>query len=62
LQGLRCQADRENFKKQESWNIVMTSEETRNHSVVTKHRLDLNHDFFDWEGTEIVDHERFLYK
>jgi len=40
----------------------MTSEETRNHSVVTKHRLDLNHDFFDWEGTEIVDHERFLYK
>jgi len=61
LQGLRCQADRENFKEQESWNIVMTSEES-NHSVVTKHRLDLNHDFFDWEGTEIVDHERFLYK
>jgi len=34
---------------------------TSDYSVITEHRLDLNHDF-NWEGTEIVDQERFLYK
>ena len=34
---------------------------TSDYSVITEHRLDLNHDF-NWEGTKIVDQERFLYK
>jgi len=49
------------LKKRESQNIVMTSEETRIIILLLPNRLDLNHDF-DWEGTEIVDQERFLYK
>ncbi|XP_018361292.1 PREDICTED: uncharacterized protein LOC108760021 [Trachymyrmex cornetzi] len=32
-----------------------------NHSVITEHRLNFNHDF-DWDKVEIVDNERFLYK
>jgi len=34
---------------------------TSDHSVITEYRLDLNYDF-DWEGTEILNQERFLYK
>ncbi|KYN15983.1 hypothetical protein ALC57_11780, partial [Trachymyrmex cornetzi] len=32
-----------------------------NHSVITEHRLEHGHNF-DWENTEIVDSERFLYR
>ncbi|KYN23497.1 hypothetical protein ALC57_04081, partial [Trachymyrmex cornetzi] len=32
-----------------------------NHSVITEHRLNFNHDF-DWDNVEIMDNERFLYK
>ncbi|XP_018375985.1 PREDICTED: uncharacterized protein LOC108769469 [Trachymyrmex cornetzi] len=32
-----------------------------NHSVITEHRLNYNHDF-DWDNIEIMDNERFLFK
>ncbi|KYN16156.1 hypothetical protein ALC57_11588 [Trachymyrmex cornetzi] len=32
-----------------------------NHSVITEHRLNYNHDF-DWDNVEIMDNERFLFK
>jgi len=34
---------------------------TSNHSVLTKHRLDSNHDF-DWENPIILDKEKQYYR
>jgi len=34
---------------------------TSNHSVITKHRLDSNHDF-DWENPIILDKEKQYYR
>ncbi|XP_071579118.1 uncharacterized protein [Temnothorax nylanderi] len=34
---------------------------TPNHSVITEHRVECNHDF-DWKNVEILDHESYYYK
>jgi hypothetical protein len=34
---------------------------TDNQSVITEHRISLNHEF-DWENVQILDNERFLWK
>jgi len=37
------------------------NKKTKNHSVITEHRLELKHDF-DWQKPIILDKERFYYR
>jgi len=37
------------------------NKKTKNHSVITEHRLELNHDF-DWQKLIILDKKRFYYR
>jgi len=42
-------------------NHIRRKTDTEWHSVITKHRLNCNHDF-DWENVTILDKEKFLMK